>query len=262
MKTCHLYEAKQAYFTLIELLVVIAIIAILAAILLPSLQSARARSLATSCANNLKQIGNGHLLYAGNHDDFLIPVKALNKHNWYTVAEAEAKGVAYADHTSAVALAGGHFAMPTTLVYCPSLFNQGINCKNSSSIDSNYVYNADLLSPKNSALASLRMSSVRKAGKSLLHAEAGCTTAATRAASFTNPANLQPDASKGAFSFPHGGGNYLRSNASKGYNNSLFVDGHVQSIRANERIANGRTPNLLPIAWKDWVSVNDAVMWE
>jgi len=85
-------------FTLVELLVVIAIIALLAAMLLPTLNRAREYAYFTRCKSNLRQVTVGFLVYAGENKGALPEGE-----NWCTGSPTSLRKMGYAEPVGAFA---------------------------------------------------------------------------------------------------------------------------------------------------------------
>lgn len=80
-------RAKMHIFTLIEFLIVISIIAILASMLLPALNKARAMALSVKCVSNLRQAGSTQNIYANDNKGWVAsPINSNDRIYWQVIA--------------------------------------------------------------------------------------------------------------------------------------------------------------------------------
>ncbi|MBR7130933.1 MAG: DUF1559 domain-containing protein [Lentisphaeria bacterium] len=208
---------KQFCFTLIELLVVIAIIAILAAILLPALNSARERGRTAACINNLRQISTAAAMYSDASDGYFVEYQpkqfcgnTLNFLKWMHALDSYTPMIEFVS-TSDYAKCG-------TILQCPSDpdFNAAYtvgNDKLGAEDNPSYAYNYKLCSIADSLI--YKYDRVKSPSKKLmfadgLHKNYGSEKSNTPACKLQNPKDVAG-----------------RHNNSA---NILFVAGHVENV--------------------------------
>lgn len=205
----HFFEFR---FTLIELLVVIAIIAILAAILMPALQSARLRAKGSGCQSNLKSIGFAMTNYTDDNNGVLMRYRSPTKtgsadNKWWTRADQLEGLVANKKYIKWFKRADGTYCAP--LFICPA---DADVAPAAGSVETSYGYNE--------LLSGMQVRKIRYPSKSVLFLDTDLSELSTNTVVCTVLGNDKTNDHPLIFAGAERHGGTL---------NIVFIDGHVGS---------------------------------
>lgn len=219
---------RKCIFTLIELLVVIAIISILAAMLLPALNHARARGRAVKCAGNIKQIGTIFTSYSGDADDYLMPSdrkKSGGTISWVELLfDYQYVPGKYADNFSAVigesSTKGGIFRCNEHMDQQPGY---SINCGITGTSESAKFYNYLPDAAGNAICYYYKATQIKRPSQCLYLTDGMRSTESYAATMWTHRKSFRDMNCDAIPAYRH-----------TGSANMLFVDGHVSAYKINE----------------------------
>lgn len=243
-------QDRSRGLTLIELLAVIAIIGVLASLIFVGAGRVRARLDQSTCANNMRMVGQSVLLYATDNRGRLPPVDNLKDANGNFIAETSWINVVPTYYLGGSATLTAKTDTTRRIMRCPEMRKvivEGTGVSGESAITSihqlrNFAYNFYLGPNKLDANNWRTLASIRNPSRTMMLTESGIQTDFTCVGVIDTGFITQST---------RGADGVLRKGVHGDYNNIVWGDGHVSAWEDISRMVKAPyRPNSTDDLWQ------------